>query len=82
MHLWKWCIGVSDSAWQKEQSGHEILLNLKSFSFKYNTLFKILNWKISRFVSTVNRRGKIYTCLESMSLFWKRSSKCNCDLVF
>ena len=82
MHPWKRCIGVSFSDWQNEQSGHEIFLNLKSFSFKYNTLFKILYWKIRRFTSTVTRRGKRYTCFQSMSLFWKRSSKFNYDLVF
>ena len=82
MHPWKRCIGDSFSDWQKEQSGNEIFLNLQSFSFKYNTLFKILYWKICRFVSTITRRGKIYTCFQSMFLFWKRSSKYNCDLVF
>ena len=34
-------IGVLFSDWQKKQSGHEIFLILKSFSVKYNTLFKI-----------------------------------------
>ena len=82
MQPWKRCIGASFSDWQKEKSGHEIFLNLKSFLFKYNTLFQIFYWKTRRFVSTVTRRGKRYTCFQSMSLIWKRSSKYNCDLVF
>ena len=82
MQPWKRCIGASFSDWQKEKSGHEIFLNLKSFLFKYNTLFQIFYWKTRRFVSTVTRRGKRYTCFQSMSLIWKRSSKYNWDLVF
>ena len=82
MQPWKRCIGASFSDWQKEKSGHEIFLNLKSFLFKYNTLFQIFYWKTRRFVSTVTRRGKRYTCFQSMSLNWKRSSKYNWDLVF
>ena len=79
MQPWNRCIGAS---WQKEQSGHKIFINLKSFSFKYNTLFKILYWKTCRFVSTLSQRSKRYTCFQSMSLFSKRSLKYNCDLVF
>ena len=45
MQPWKRCIVVSFSDQQKEQSGHKIFLNLKSFSLNHNTLFKILYWK-------------------------------------
>ena len=82
MHPWKRCIGVSFLDWQREQSGHESFLNLKSLSFKYNKIFKILYWKIHRFVSTVTRRGKRHRFSQSMSLFCKRSSKYNCAIVF
>ena len=81
MPPWKRCICVSFSDWHKEQSRHEIFLNLNSFSFKYNT-FRIFYWKICRSVSTVTWCGKRYTCFQSMSLIWKRSSKHNCDLAF
>ena len=82
MHPWKRCIGVSFLDWQREQSGHESFLNLKSLSFKYNKIFKILYWKIHRFVSKVTRRGKRHRFSQSMSLFCKRSSKYNCAIVF
>ena len=35
-------MGASFSELQKEQRGEETILDLKSFSFKYKTLFKIL----------------------------------------
>ena len=82
MQPWKKCIDISFLYWQKEQSGHEIFLNLKRFSFNYNTLFKTFYWKIRRLVSTVTRCGKRYTCFQSMCLIWKRSSKYNWDVIF
>ena len=74
------CIGVSFSNWQKEQSGHKILLNLKNFCLNITHLK--FYWKIRRFVSIKTRHGKRYTCFQSISLIWKWSSKYNCDLVF